>query len=85
MVAEPGTNSIVVSASADNMKKIETMVLDLDKPGTAAQVTTKIDIKDGDANDVASALNDIYSPAPRPPAAVWRRSSPCPAEPTRSS
>lgn len=61
VVAEGGTNSLVVSASADNMKKIEAMVLELDKPGTSARNTFTIDIKQADANDVAMTMNDIYT------------------------
>ncbi len=61
VVAETGTNSIVVSASPDNMKKIEAMLLDLDKMGNTQRRTTQVEIANADPQDVATALNEIYS------------------------
>lgn len=60
VVPELGTNSVVVSASSENMKKIEAMLLELDKPGTGTQKPYTIEIVNAEPEDVAAALNEVY-------------------------
>jgi len=59
-VPEYGTNSVIVSASPENMTRVEDLITALDQAGTGQQQVQVIRIENADASAMARALNDIY-------------------------
>lgn len=63
VVAEAGSNSVVVTANALNMKKVEDLVKVLDQPGTNAPSVYTIQLKNGDAAATATMVRDLFTQA----------------------
>lgn len=59
-VAEPGTFSVLVTASEENHKIIQKLIEDVDKPDTGRQ-NFSIEVAHADPEDVVAALQDIYT------------------------
>jgi type II secretory pathway component GspD/PulD (secretin) len=54
------TNSVLVSASHENMMEIEKLIGELDKPGDAQRTEHVIELANGNPQDVATGLQQIF-------------------------
>ena len=54
-----GTSSLIISASAENHKKVEKLIKDVDVESSVDRTTKVIALKEGNAEDLARRLNDI--------------------------
>ena len=54
-----GTSSLIVSASAENHKKVEKLIAEVDVESSVDRTTRVIALKEGNAEDLARRLNDI--------------------------
>ncbi len=61
ITAEPRTNSVIVSATEDNMKLIEQLVLSLDDKTAGATKLKMYSLRYGDATSAAKLINDLFS------------------------
>jgi general secretion pathway protein D len=61
IVAEPRTNSVIVSATDDNMKIIESLVKQLDDKSAAAVELRAYALRYADATAAAKVINDIFA------------------------
>jgi type II secretory pathway component GspD/PulD (secretin) len=59
-VPEWGSNAVIVSASPENIERVEGLVAELDKSDANLRTVTVIEIKNADPGEVARALNEIY-------------------------
>jgi type II secretion system protein D len=57
VVAEPFTNSVIVTASQQNMQKVKDLVLELDKDSSAGTKTEFLVLKNAKAPDMAAVLS----------------------------
>ncbi len=60
-VAEYTSNSVIVSASPENLKRVETLLAQIDNAETSQQDVHVVEIKHADAASVARTLTDIYA------------------------
>ena len=60
IVPEPGTNSLIVTASEANLKKVQDVVSGLDREDAARQQTAMMVLKNAKAADVSNVLADIF-------------------------
>ncbi len=59
-VPEWGSKSVIVSASPDNMKRVEALIADLDSEEGGQREVVVLNIEHADPAGVARALNEIY-------------------------
>lgn len=59
-VPEWGSNSVIVSASPENMQQIEELVRQLDQTGSSSKDVHIVTVEHADASSVARALDAIY-------------------------
>ncbi len=64
ITAEPRTNSVVVSATEDNLKIIEELILKLDDKAAAAIKLKLYALRYADATNSAKLINDIFADTP---------------------
>src|SRR4029079_13747322 len=64
ITAEVRTNSVIVSATEDNMKIIEDLVLRLDDKSAAAIKLKLYALRFADATGVAKLVNDLFAETP---------------------
>jgi general secretion pathway protein D len=60
IVADVRTNSVVVTATAQNMKEFEAMIAELDAPNVLSDITRTFPLKFAKASDVASTLTSLF-------------------------
>ncbi len=58
--AEYSTGSLVVSASPENMKLVDQLIKDVDKEGSSTKQMHVVEIKSGEAADIALALSQMF-------------------------
>ena len=59
-VPEAGSNSVIVSASPENMERVEELIKQMDDAGNQENDVRVISIENAEASGVARALNEIY-------------------------
>ena len=59
-VPEYGSNSVIVSASDDNMARVKTLIAQMDSADSNNRSVEVVSIEHAEASSVARALNDIY-------------------------
>lgn len=64
ITAEPRTNSIIVTATEDNMKVIEDLILKLDDRSAGATKLKLYALRFADATTAAKLINDLFAEAP---------------------
>ncbi len=64
ITAEPRTNSVIVSATDDNMKIIEELIVRLDDKTAAAIKLKHYPLRFADATSVAKLVNEVFSDTP---------------------
>ncbi len=58
--AEYGTNSVVVSATPENLEKVEAFIQEMDKEGSGTRKTYLVEVVNAEAEDVAEAVEDVF-------------------------
>jgi general secretion pathway protein D len=61
-VSDDRTNTVVVTAPAEQLKEVEVLLHQLDTSPMVSQDTRVIHLKYADADDVATVIKDMYSP-----------------------
>jgi len=60
IVADVRTNSVVVTATEQNMKAFETMIKELDAPKVLSEITRHFALKYATASELATTLNNLF-------------------------
>ncbi len=59
------TNSVIVTASAENMKKIEALIAEMDQQGDTTRSNHVLEVSNSNAEEVARSLQQIFDAANR--------------------